>query len=131
VNRPAASPTCKPAPEPATSAKSQGDDTDGRKPRLAVSLLFHLGELSATPEAIAAARAAGVQLVAAVLRHIGGDWGDVDNQTRTANHDAVTAGGILRSIYRLTGTDDAVVVTTDADRGHTIIALASQCESGR
>ncbi len=131
MNRPAASPTCDPAPEPTTGAHSQGDDTDGREPRPAVSLLFHLGELSATPEAIAAARAAGVQLVEAVLRHLGGDWGDVDDQTRAANHDAVTACGILRSIYSLTGTDDAVVVTTDADRGQTIVALASQCEPGR
>jgi hypothetical protein len=91
-----------------------------------VSLLFHLGELSATPEALAAARAAGVQVVEAVLRHLGGDWGDVDDQTRAANHDAVTAGGTLRSVYRLTGASDAVVVTTDADRAHTIVALASR-----
>ena len=43
-------------------------------------LRFHLGELSATAEVMAAARAAGVQVVALVLRHLGGDWGNVDDQ---------------------------------------------------
>jgi hypothetical protein len=62
---------------------------------------------------------------------LGGDWGDVDNQTRVANDNAVTAGGALRSVYRLAGTDDAVVVTTDAERSRTIAALASQCEASR
>ena len=92
-------------------------------------LRFHLGELSATAEVMAAARAAGVQVVAVVLRHLGGDWGNVDDSTRVGNDCAVATGGALRSIYPLAGTGDAVVVTTDADRAHTVAELASQCEA--
>jgi hypothetical protein len=72
-----------------------------------------------------------VQVVEAVLRHLGGDWGGVDPATGAANDDAVAAGGTLRSFYPLAGTGDALVVTTDAERRHTIAALASQSEPDR
>lgn len=124
----AATQTWHPAPETTAAA---GDHIDGGEPRRAVSLLFHLGEMTATAEALAAARAAGVQVVDAVLRHLGGDWGDVDPATGAANDHAVAAGGTLQSLYPLAGIGDALVVTTDAERRHTIAALASQSEPDR
>jgi hypothetical protein len=96
-----------------------------------VSLLFHLGELTATPQAVAAAHAAGIEVVAAVLRHLDGDWGDLDPATRDHNDHALATGGCLRSAYRLPGTDDALVVITNAERSHTTAVLASQHRPGR
>jgi hypothetical protein len=77
-----------------------------------------------------AAHAAGIEVVAAVLRHLGGDWGDVDGATRDRNDAAMATGGCLYSAYRLPGVDDALVVTTDADRSHTTATLASQHRPG-
>ena len=54
------------------------------------------------------------------------DWGDVDPDTHDRNDNALANGGCLRSAYRLPGADDALVVTTDAERSHTTAALASQ-----
>jgi hypothetical protein len=114
------------------SAKPVRDQvkTRGAEPTVALPLRFHLGELTATPEAMARAHAAGLEVVAAVLRHLGGDWGDVDGATRDRNNAAMATGGCLYSAYRLPGVDDALVVTTDADRSHTTATLASQHRPG-
>jgi hypothetical protein len=66
------------------------------------------------------------RLIDAVLRHLGGDWGDVDDACGKANDVAVATEGCLRSVYRLPGTGDALVLTTDADRLHTTATKASQ-----
>jgi hypothetical protein len=97
---------------------------------LAVTLAFSLGQLSATPEALAAAHGAGVQLVALVLRHLSCDWGDTDASQAAVNDKAVTDGGPLRSVYRMAG-EDMVVVVTDAARTRTVARLASQSETDR
>jgi hypothetical protein len=104
--------------------------TPGAEPTLALPLRFHLGELTATPEAMARAHAAGIEVVAAVLRHLGGDWGDVDAATRDCNDAAIATGGCLYSAYRLPGVDDALVVTTDAGRSHSTVTLASPHRAG-
>jgi hypothetical protein len=98
---------------------SNRDETGTGEPRMAVSLLFHLGEPTATPEAIAAAHAAGVQVIDAVRCHLGGDLGDVDDACENANNSAVATEGCLRSVYRLPS-------TSDADRLHTSATMASQ-----
>lgn len=127
MNSRPASATWDPVPLPAVENPfHEHEDESG--PRLAVDLRFHLGELSATAEVMSAAQAAGVQVVALVLRHLGGDWGNVDDATRAANDRAGSAGGPLRSIYPLAGTGDAIVITTDAGREHTVARLASQLE---
>lgn len=66
-----------------------------------------------------------------MLHHLGGDWGDVDAAAGAANINAVATGGCLRSVYRLPGTGDALIVTTNADRRRTTASLASQCETDR
>jgi len=81
---------------PAGPTSGPGPDFEERgstEPRLAFSRLFHLGELTANPEAIRAAHAAGIQVIEAVLRHLGGDWGDVDSPASAANSNAVATGG--------------------------------------
>ena len=86
------------------------------------SLRFQLGALSATAAAISAASEAGVLVVSVVLRHLGGDWGDIAAEAAAANDEALTAGGALRSAYRI-GLDRVLVVTTDAERTTTLVTL--------
>jgi len=130
MNRTAVSQASDPTAEPA-GAKSADADADAGEPRLAVTLRFHLGELTATAEAVTAAHDAGVRVIEALLRHLSGDWGDIDGDAWAANDNAVATGGCLRSLYALPGGRDALVVTPDADRRHTTAALESQPEPGR
>jgi hypothetical protein len=63
-------------------------------------------------------------VVTVVLRHLGGDWGDIDPAARQHNDAALAAGGCLQSVYRLPDNDGALVVTTDAERRRTVAVLA-------
>jgi hypothetical protein len=123
--RPEASPYRISTAEQSLEPFSDPVETVTAEPRLAFPRRFHLGQLVATPEAVAAAHAAGINVVAVVLRHLAGDWGDVDAANCQHNDTALATGGCLHSVYRLSG-DDALVVTTDAERGRTVAALASQ-----
>jgi hypothetical protein len=123
--KPPAPPTRHPAPRSTPAVPDRDDGSGNCEATPAVSLLFGVGEMAATAQALAAARAAGMSILDTMLRHLGGDWGDVDHRGATANDDAVLAGGPLRSVFPLR-TGDAVVVTTDAERGGTVAALASQ-----
>jgi hypothetical protein len=123
--RPEASPYRISTAEQSLEPFSDPFETVTAEPRLAFPRRFHLGQLVATPEAVAAAHAAGINVVTVVLRQLAGDWGDVDQATSQHNDTAVATGGCLHSVYRLSG-DDALVVTTDAERGRTVVALASQ-----
>ena len=93
---------------------------DNTEPHLA----FELGALTATAGAAQVAGAAGVRLVELVLRHLGGDWGEIDQQDKTANNFAVGSGGRIVSSYHLDGGD--VWVITEADRTATTVLLASE-----
>lgn len=130
MNRPAAGQSCEQVAQPTTTPTSDRVGADRSGPRPAVLLRFRLGELTATAEAVAAAHSARIQVLEVVLRHLGGDWGDVDDDARASNDDAVTTGGPLRSEYPLAGTGDTVIITTDADRRHTTVTLGSQLEAG-
>lgn len=95
------------------------------EPKPAVTLRFSLGELSATPDAMAVAHRGGVQIVALVLRHLGCDWGDVDPVIAAGNNQAVTGGGPLRSAYRIPDGDDVIVISTGIDRRSTVATVDS------
>ena len=57
-----------------------------------------------------------------LMRHALGDWGDVSEQDRAVNDDALARGGRLISVYHDTsGTKFSV--TTDADRKLTTVDL--------
>lgn len=69
---------------------------------------------------------AKARLVAAALldRHVAGDWGDLCEQDRQANEDAVVHGDRLLSKYTAQGR--SVYVITEADRAYTTILLADE-----
>lgn len=58
---------------------------------------FHPGRMFATPNALATLDNTDIQQ--ALLRHLSGDWGDVDKHDRTANDQALANGERLFSVY--------------------------------
>jgi len=81
---------------------------------------FGLGRLVATPNALQTVEPSEID--SALLRHIRGDWGDVDSFDRQVNEDALEDGGRLFSVYH-TKHGAKFWVITEADRSATTILL--------
>ncbi len=62
---------------------------------------FQPGTIVATPGVLAALHASGENAVHFLARHLGGDWGTVDEADAQANNHAVNHGGRLLSAYTL------------------------------
>ncbi|MEK7218008.1 MAG: hypothetical protein AAB728_00935 [Patescibacteria group bacterium] len=86
---------------------------------------FPLGQLVATPGALAAMAEAGQSPLEFVRRHARGDWGEVCGEDWTANDDALVDGNRLLSAYR-TGKDARLWVITEWDRSVTTILLPEE-----
>lgn len=86
--------------------------------------LFQLGECVATPGALEALQAAG-QSAEFLSRHATGDWGDVCEEDRQANDDALKYGARLLSSYK-TNQGVKLWVITEADRSSTCILLPEE-----
>src|SRR4051812_5912161 len=76
---------------------------------------FPLGRVVATPGALAALLAAGVEPLSLILRHARGDWGELDDEDRAANERAFAQGSRLLSNYPLQG-GVRIWIITEADR---------------
>jgi hypothetical protein len=81
---------------------------------------FRLGHLVSTPNALSQLQQEDI--LKALQRHQGGDWGDVDEHDRQANDQALIEGTRLLSVYHAaTGTRFWII--TEADRSVTTILL--------
>ena len=60
--------------------------------------LFSLGQLVATPGAIAKLEEAAQKPIEFVVRHASGDWGIVDAEDQRANDQAIAEGDRLLSL---------------------------------
>lgn len=86
---------------------------------------FAIGELTATPGALACLEKAGVNLFALLGRHIYGDWGDaLDPADCQANEDGLREGGRVMSAYHVG--DARIWVITEADRSATTFLLPAE-----
>jgi hypothetical protein len=74
---------------------------------------FALGQQVATPAALAAIHQAGQSAREILARHAAGDWGDLDQEDRRRNDEALIDGSRLFSAYTL-GTGKRVWVITEA-----------------
>ena len=113
-------------------------NTGGREPaplelKLFDKPLFRLGQILATPGALATLERLGVDPLSLVLgRHVLGDWGDLCDEDRELNTLSLTNGMRIFSSYKLTASsgDDAttetVWVISEADRASTTILLPSE-----
>ncbi|QDU80470.1 hypothetical protein Pla110_22000 [Polystyrenella longa] len=87
--------------------------------------LFNLGQIVATPGAIATFERVDELMVALLSRHVRGDWGVLHEEDKTANDEAVTEGFRILSAYKLSdGTK--IWIITEGDRSSTTILLPEE-----
>jgi hypothetical protein len=94
-------------------------------PSPATSVLFPMGELVATPGALSLLERHRINPLSLLGRHLQGDWGNLPDEDRAANDDAVTLGNRVVSSYTL-GEKDKVWLITERDRSSTCILLPSE-----
>lgn len=91
------------------------------------SALFPVGRLLGTPGSEAALKEAGVPLTDLLIRHLTGDWGDLDEEDRKANDEAVASGeDRIFSAYTLQSTNQTIWIITEADRSATTALLPEE-----
>jgi hypothetical protein len=84
-----------------------------------MAALFTLGEIVIRPRAALLMQNLRINPASLFLRHVTGDWGDVSNDQRRANDEAVREGGRVLSAY---GQGNMrIYVITEADRSATTI----------
>jgi hypothetical protein len=83
------------------------------------------GYIVATPGALAALEASGEDLMAYLVRHIAGDWGEVDEHDRRENELSLVHGFRLLSVYTL-NSGTKIWVITEADRSVTTVLLPEE-----
>lgn len=84
---------------------------------------FPLGSIYSTPGVIQSIP--HQEIVDAIMRHVSGDWGDLDREDKQANDDAILHGGRLLSAY--TSSDGIRFwIITEADRSMTTILLPEE-----
>jgi hypothetical protein len=86
---------------------------------------FSLGEIVATPGALAAFEEAGEAPLLYLQRHAGGDWGEVDEDDRKENELSLEQGFRLLSAYTLKS-GGRIWIVTEADRSSSTIMLPEE-----
>ena len=81
---------------------------------------FETGRLVATPAAMETVMWA--EMVAALSRHVCGDWGDLGDEDKERNEAALKSGGQLLSVYHTVGGEKFWVIT-EPDRSYTTVLL--------
>ncbi len=79
---------------------------------------FSLGQVVATPAAMATLERLGKNVLEFIERHVRGDWGDLSEDDQQANEDALVDGSRILSSYILEGEGDHVVklwIITEAE----------------
>ena len=87
--------------------------------------LFDLGQLVATPGALAALEKSGQSPMDFLSRHVTGDWGEIPEEDRKENQLSLEKGFRLMSSYRTTA-GDRVWVITEGTRSHTTLLLPDE-----
>ena len=87
--------------------------------------LYPLGQLVATPGALAALEANGAGCAEFLERHVTGDWGDLCDEDKKSNEEAIEQGLRILSAYRLEDGTKLWVIT-EADRSSSCCLLPSE-----
>ena len=82
--------------------------------------MFELGRISVTEGADHALRKTGQSAEEFLSRHKAGDWGDISDETRLKNAEALEEDQRLESVYHTSG-GEKILVVTEADRALTSI----------
>jgi hypothetical protein len=86
---------------------------------------FKLGQVVATPGALAALEASGESLLDYVQRHVSGDWGMVKPEDRRENEVAIILHMRIMSVYLLKS-GVRIWIITEADRSSTCVLLPEE-----
>jgi hypothetical protein len=86
---------------------------------------FELGQIVATPGALAALKKAGQQPGEFLTRHVNREWGDLSDEDRKENDYSVEHGFRVFSSYR-SNAGDKLWVITEADRSATTLLLPEE-----
>jgi hypothetical protein len=86
---------------------------------------LRLGRLLVTPGALAAITESGESPWQFLVRHMTGDWGDLDDEDKRRNDEAVKAGSRILSAYA-TAKGQRLWVITEADRSATTLLLPEE-----
>ena len=76
---------------------------------------FHPGQIVATPGALEALQDAGQTPHEFLVRHLSGDWGDLDQEDRSLNDAAVIDGSRILSAYTTRKGERLWIITEAAD----------------
>jgi hypothetical protein len=87
--------------------------------------LFRLGQVVATPGALAALQEAGQDPLTLLPRHQSGDWGEVPAEDKQENDFSVQQGFRILSAYTLS-TGVKLWLITEADRSATTFLLPAE-----
>ena len=88
-------------------------------------MLFELGRVVATPDALSTLRENNTNISELLIRHVGGEWSNLSNENRLENEQSVKNGWRILSSYPLNNTGDKICVITETDRSSTCILLPS------
>jgi hypothetical protein len=87
--------------------------------------VFELGQILATPGALAALEKAGQESGALLKRHVACDWGDLSDEDQKENDYSLEHGFRILSSYR-TNAGDKLWIITEADRSATTLLLPEE-----
>lgn len=87
--------------------------------------LLPLGQVLATPGALELLLSLQLTPLRFVLRHMAGDWGDICEEDRQTNAEALVHGARVMSVYVL-GPTQCLWIITEADRSCTTLLLPEE-----
>lgn len=92
--------------------------------------LFPLGDVVATPGALARLASEEIPTIALIRRHVSGDWGECCEEDIQTNNEALKCGMRILSVYFITGdaseSDKRIWIITEADRSVTTLLLPEE-----
>ena len=86
---------------------------------------FSLGQVVSTPGALEAVEKTGQSPTEFLARHAAGDGGDLCDEDKRTNEEALLDGGRIFSAYHLND-GEKIWVITEADRSSTCVLLPSE-----
>ena len=86
-------------------------------------LLFALGQVVSTPNALAFAENHQLDLLQLLYRHQTGDWGDLEDEDKESNEEALINDTRIFSSYSIA--EDKIWIITEADRSLTTFLMPS------
>lgn len=81
--------------------------------------LFNLGQIVATPGALKFLERHSMTPMQLLQRHVAGDFGDLCDEDKDANNEAIWNGERILSAYKIG--DDKLWIITEADRSSTCL----------